>query len=447
MGCGGSAAKAPETEKTDEKPEKKDAKPFDTPVPQKGAKPRAATEEGKKRKGWRGQHTDLKQEEVAVVRSTWVAARKKAVKDGGKSIGVRVFEELENQYSAGDIIHSVLKNGETVGGVFGDRFEDKFSQFIEILHDVAVSNAEQGNTDNLTRYDELVAPIVKLARTHAGYGVVEYHYTCMWKVVLYFVRTTFTANLTAEERNENFGPDVKQAWRSFFSYLGRIVVTEHRKTLAQNDPGTGVTPPPKKSPTSDAVGRLHPQHPPRRIGVLPTQVRPLMESLAALHIKDAGPPPEVEAAYYAQLFKKAPHLRAVFESDSQEGYSQCRFFECLRDVVDELPNCSEATLIELSELGVRHSLYGVKPRDYHTACTALTRVMTTVHPGSFAEGAWVSLFHSLKMVLSLQPVRRGSKASYGSDEFPDPDEIRRTIASSGGYVCVCVWCPVRMCTH
>ena len=373
MGCGASNESNPHPKKDDtQKPKKKEREPKDN--------------SNRKEKRGKGEvpkwfkstsHTDYVSEaSLKLVTQSWNDACEVVAAKGG-SLGVLIFEELDTPGSAGAILTGMKRPPASLG----KRFEIKFKEFITIITDVTKS-------DSPTAREELLKPINDIATTHTKHGLHEYHYAALWKSILLCVKKALTDDEENAEKKKHLDGATRQAWRHFFSYLSRIMITQHRK-----EAGTG-----------DAKYSF--QQVENQWG---DEAKLLQYSFAQLQVTD-NVPEEARKAYYTKLFHKAAHLRPIF--DETEGESACGFFRCLKDIIEHLPD--RLPVEELAEVGARHSIYGVRSRDYTICGEVLLDVIPSMEKDTPVSKAWVTLFRRLRFIMSIMTEgRRDSE----TDEF------------------------------
>ena len=77
---------------------------------------------------------------------------------------------------------------------------------------------------------------------------------------------------------------------------------------------------------------------------------------------------QAAAMFYDRLFTLDPELRKLFKGDmKQQGTKLMQMIAAAVQGLDDMPKLAPV----LSELGVRHGGYGVKPHDYDTVAQAL----------------------------------------------------------------------------
>lgn len=106
--------------------------------------------------------------------------------------------------------------------------------------------------------------------------------------------------------------------------------------------------------------------------------------------------PAAGAAFYAHLFRLAPHLRGLFVTDLMK--QGVKLVDTLSAVADHIDNWG-ALDARLSSLALRHTAYGVRPADYAPVGVAL-RLMLAERLGPVwtepMEAAWCRAYAAIE---------------------------------------------------
>ena len=111
--------------------------------------------------------------------------------------------------------------------------------------------------------------------------------------------------------------------------------------------------------------------------------------------------------FYRRLFELDPALRSLFRGDLQEQGR--RLIQMLGIAVAWLDR-PDMLVPTIEELGRRHEVYGVKPRDYHTVGKALLLTLAEGLGEAFTpdvRDAWTAVYE-----LILSAMQRHSPAAY-----------------------------------
>eukprot|EP00755_Sulcionema_specki_P031077 Sspe_Gene.18857::Locus_6819_Transcript_1_1_Confidence_1.000_Length_1377::g.18857::m.18857 len=265
-------------------------------------------------------------------------------------------------------------------------------RFINMI-DKAVSLCMECLTASSTKeVNQITQPLARLGELHTGYGVLEHHYAGFWRALQMTLSQTPGLELEKDE---------KAAWRCFYTFLSKIMVMAHRREVSRNIAQRGA----RLTATQQKARKQSIE--------LPTQAH--VDSVG--HVFDSlegkGRLDGVSTTLWAKLFAKNTTLKQLFEVG--EGTDSCPMVQTIRKLAREAP--VTISNVDLFELGVRHSLYGVKRSNYSQVTDALLESVEPILPSERRSFQVV-----LANIFSVMTCDGENIESMENDEFPDPLE-------------------------
>ena len=371
MGCGHSTPVSKRNSQSQLQNER-----FDTPVPQdNGFALFGATDEGLSKE--RKKSLGITTESMMIVQRSWETVSEDT------NIGEEIFDVMINaSYDTKELFESRQVSIASLG----QRFTKSFKICI-----ITIGEAIKVPSKKRSKF---LQPIIDIGKRHAKYNISEYHYNILWQAI----QTTLARSL-----GDSLDGETKQAWRFFYAYLCRTLVTVHRREIKKELPGV-------------------PEIQKKVIKLTQDDVAYIKSTWNSVTIERTI----LEQSYYLRLFQRAAQLRDLY-ADVDGDFTACGFLLQLNDIVEKLPDI-QAVRSSLGDAGIRHAFYGVRECNYITAGQALIDVLPTVRPSSGLAKSWSQLFEIIAQTMSADPdLGDGSETS---SEFPDPEKAAADIDKS-----------------